>query len=89
MLTPESLKQHEPTRDGDLPLVVLAEDEALEFRAEVLAPAGGQRGHHRLARGHQPAFTPQENRPRLHNKVLDDKLLIAFEARILWNGLPA
>ena len=68
-------------RDRDLPLVVLAQDEALEVRAEMAADAFWQRGHHRLAGWKQPALAPVADRPRLDDDILDDEVLVALEAR--------
>ena len=68
-------------RDRDLPLVVLAQDEALEVRPEMAADAFWQRGEHSLAGWKQPALAPVADRPRHDDDILDDKVLVAFEAR--------
>ena len=68
-------------RDRDLTLVILAQDEALEVRPEMAADALGQRRHNGLAGGKQPALAPVADRPRLDDDILDDKVLVALEAR--------
>ena len=70
-------------RDRDLPLVVLAQNEALEVRSQMAGDALWQSGDHSLAGWKQPALAPVADRPRLDDDILDDEVLVAFEARAL------
>ena len=63
-----------------MPLVVLAQDEALELRAEMAGYPLWQRRHDRFARGRQPALAPVKDRPWLYDNVLNDEVLVALEA---------
>ena len=76
-------QQRGQARDRDLPLVVLAQDEALEVRPEMPGDALWRRGHHSLAGRKQPALAPVADRPRHDDDILDDKVLVALEALTL------
>ena len=53
----------------------------LEVRPEMAGDALWQSGHNRPAGWKQPALAPAADRPRLYDDILDDKVLVAFEAR--------
>ena len=50
------------------------------LRLDAAGDAVRQRRHHRLARGQLPALAAIEGRPCLDDEILDDELLVAFEA---------
>lgn len=64
----------------DLPLMMLQPDETHQLGTEMTLQAGRQRRHDQLARRRQPAFPAIADHPRLQAQILNDEVVIAFEA---------
>ncbi len=78
-IDPQVRKQCGQARDRDLPLMVLAEEEALEVGAKMAGGTLWQCGHNRIPGRKRPALAPVQNRPRLDDQILDDEVLVPFE----------
>jgi len=80
-IQPQRLQKLNQARDRRLALVVLGQDEALEFGAKVVADSRRQRRHHRAPVRRQPALPAIAYHPDLDLQVLDRKALVALEPR--------
>jgi hypothetical protein len=69
-------------RLGHVLMVVLVEDETDQVGSEVAAgqDVGGERSHHTLPTGGQPAFAAIADDAWLEDQLLNDEVLVAFEA---------
>ena len=76
-------QQRSQARDGGLALMILREHEAFELGPEVSVDPGRQRRDDGRAVWQLPALAPVEHGQRLHDEVLDEKLLVALEAGAL------
>ena len=67
-------------------LVILNQDVAAQFRAEVAIDTGGERRDHALARGRQPALAAIADHMRSQDEILHHEVLVSFEPGSRWHG---
>src|ERR1700692_2310723 len=77
---PEPAQQRHQTWHRRLPLMILGEHEAAQFRPEVTIDAGRQRRRHHAAIRRLPAFAAGIHNMRTDHQILHHEARVAFEA---------
>src|SRR5271169_4573466 len=77
---PEPAQQRHQTWHRRLPLMILGEHEAAQFRPEVTIDAGRQRRRHHAAIRRLPAFAAEIHNMRTDHQILHHEARVAFEA---------
>ena len=84
-LHPDIAQQTDQAGNGNLATVILGQHEAPQLRPEVTADPRRQRRHHHPAIASQPALAPVAHHMAAQHQVLNHVVLVALEARALWN----
>ena len=79
----ERAQQRQQPRDRDLPLMILGEHEAAQFRAKMPVDAGRQRRRCGRAVRRLPALATEIHHMRTDHQVLHHKIRVPLEARTL------
>jgi hypothetical protein len=75
----EAAQQRHQSRHRHLPLMVLGEHEAAQFRAEVPIDAGRQRRRHHVAIRRLPTLAAEIHHMRADHQILHHETRVAFE----------